>query len=363
MVDTNKQLFFALLRDALWRQEECIPAGVSEEDTEKLFQDATEQTVKALVIDALVRHEVKVPRPLVLRMIGLQNQVEQNNHQLNDRLKDFVMLMETNDVDYRVVKGQTVAAFYPNALLRQCGDIDYYCNAENFEKSVQVLKNAWHVNPDQEDSDHHMEFYHRDVLFEGHYSLGLFHNKQKDEYWERILREDEDYQVNVGEVKVKTLSPTLHTLYIFLHLYHHLMELGIGLRQFCDWAVLLHACHDEINQEQLRYHLQQLGVENAYRACGCVLTDYLGLPAKDFTYQLTEKDRRYTTKILNIVFYRGNMGKYNKKSTTMGWKHNIEATAIKWSHFYKFMPLAPDYSWRWISYEMKRKIASKMRRG
>jgi len=42
-------------------------------------------------------------------------------------------------------------------------------------------------------------------------------------------------------------------------------------------------------------------------------------------------------------------------------KGQIEATGIKITHFLKFMPLAPAFSWNWLLAELKRKISKKLR--
>ncbi len=154
----------------------------------------------------------------------------------------------------------------------------------------------------------------------------------------------------------RTLTPTMHVLYVFVHLYGHLLGLGVGFRQFCDLAVMLHACREEIDHDRLHGMLRTLGMERAFRAVGCILTDSLGMPRQDLGYELTDSDRRYANRIFAIVKYRGNMGHYNKKSGSSGWRHNMESAAIKLSHFMKLWPLAPAYNCRWIAYEMTKKI-------
>ena len=134
----------------------------------------------------------------------------------------------------------------------------------------------------------------------------------------------------------------------------------MGLKQFCDLAMMLHTYKSDVFQETLRHHLKELGMEKAFRACGSILVYQLGLPAEEFLYPLTDRDKHYGKRILDVVLYRGNMGYYNKKSGFQGWRHNIESTGIKLSHFVKFMPLAPSYSFRWLGHELVRKIRVKM---
>ena len=157
-------------------------------------------------------------------------------------------------------------------------------------------------------------------------------------------------------MEVRTLSPTTHALYVFVHLYSHLIGLGVGLRQFCDLAMILHACRKDIDHDRLHEMLRTLGMERAFQAVGCILTDSLGMPSEDLGFIPTDRDRRYARHILDIVKYRGNMGHYNKKNGFSGWRHNVESAGIKLSHFMKLWPLAPAFSCRWMAYELTKKL-------
>lgn len=346
-------LFFALLRDALWHTGQDIPTSLSDKEGEGVLLLAKQQTLSGLIIDALFRHNVKIPQPMVFESIGLLERIKQNNGLVNGGIARLNGLLAEPGVPYIIVKGQVVATYYPDPLLRQAGDIDFYCDKLYFEKARKLINEEWGINASAGGSDKHIEFSYKDVIYEGHFSLISLYSRRNNSYWQKILNEDKELLVNIDGVDVKTLSPTLHALYIFLHLYHHLMELGVGLRQFCDWAMMLHACQDDIDLGLLHSHLQALKMEKAYRACGSILVDYLGLPEHELGYQLTDNDRRYGRKILDVVFYRGNMGHYNKLS---GRKHKIEAIGIKASHFFKFMPLAPSYSCHWLWHEFRRKV-------
>ena len=330
-------------------------------DGQRILKEAEKQTVTALVLDAMDKCGVKLPTEVVFDYFAYSAQVEQDNRQLNTAVRTLGRLLTKNGVDYVIVKGQVVGSLYPNPLLRQSGDVDFYCDNANFDKAKGVINQEWGIVFDDKDTDKHLHFDHNGVTFEMHFSLTSLYNKRKNRYWKNLLREDEGKEVIIDGEPVKTLSPTLHTLYVFLHLYFHLMELGVGLRQFCDLAVMLHAYKAEIDHEALRRHLKTLGMEKAFRACGSILVCQLGLPTEDFPYALTDKDLWYGRKILDVVFYRGNMGHYNKKSGFHGWKHNVESTSIKVSHFLKFMPLAPGYSCNWLMHELCRKILIKLK--
>lgn len=356
----SQESLLSILRFALWGKTETVPQTIASLSVSVLME-AKKQTVAVLAFEAMDKYGVKLPTEVVLNYYSYSAQVEHDNLKLNVAAKALGRLLSKNNINYAIVKGQVVGSLYPNPLLRQPGDIDFYCDNKNFEKAKEVLQKSWGVVLDPKGSDHHVHFDYKRVTFEMHFSLTSFYNKQKNEYWEQLLREDKGSEVVIDGQSVQTLSPTLHTLYVFLHLYHHLMELGVGLRQFCDLAVMLHAYKDVIDHSSLRQHLKALDMEKAFRACGSIVVHQLGLPAEEFPFPLTDRDEHYGKKILSIVFYRGNMGHYNKKSGFHGWKHNIESTGIKVSHFFKFMPLAPGYNCGWLAHELSRKIALKLK--
>lgn len=361
--NSNQEVLSSLLRDGLWTELVKRFSFDKPVDWEEVYRLASEQSVVGLALTGIdsLPGDQRPPKIMLLQWIGEVQMMEQQSKEINDGLKRLVALFDKHGVEYAVVKGQSVAAHYPQPLHRQAGDIDYYCNSENFPKSQVVLKQEWGITPEVGTSEHHVSFDYMDVTYEGHFALTSLYGKEREAYWNRILNEDSGDIVVVDGVKVKTLSPTLHVLYVFLHLYLHLMELGVGLRQFCDLAVMLHYCKDKVDLPLLKKHLQALGMEKAFRACGTILVDYLGLQQEDMGFESTSKDRKYATRILRVVFYRGNMGHYNKKNGFRGWKHYLESTAIKVSHFLKFMPLAPGYSCGWLTHELSRKVRLKMK--
>lgn len=355
-MNKNTNIFFSFICDALWQKNESLPSDLTEAEAADVFVLAEQQTVSGLLSESLIRNNVRIPKRYIAKTLGIQQMIMQNSDVVNKGVILLNQLFKELDVRYVVVKGQVVATYYPMPLLRQAGDIDYYCNSLNFDKSIKVIKDVWGIEAEKENSHYHVHYKYNGVIYEGHFKLALLYNKRKDLYWQQVLDHDQGNTVDIDGTKISTLSPTLHVFYVFIHLYNHLIALGVGLRQFCDMAVMLHYGKDEVNMSELRKHLHELGLEKAYRACGSILVDYLHLPEEDLGYALNDSDREYGKKILGVVFYRGNMGHYNKRGGFRGWTHKLEAIFIKISHFIKFMPLAPGFSCDWLWYEARRNI-------
>lgn len=349
----NYSLLFKIIREALWGNETFFQ-GLSEEDCVELWKLADKQTVSGLVYGILTQKNLSLPEMRVFEAFSIAEQIKQQGSVINEGVKRIVDIFDEAGLDYVIVKGQVVASYYREPLLRQSGDVDYYCDSENFEKSLEVASKALNVEIEDNGSSYHVHFDHKGVTYEGHFALVNLYNKGRKAYFQQLLDNDKGTKVDIGGCKVKTLSPTLHVLYIFIHLYSHLTKLGVGLRQFCDMAVMLRNCHEQIEMDELRKNLENLGMERAYRACGTILVDQLGITEKELGYALTDTDRKYGKRILDVVMYRGNMGHYNKRTGFRGWKHKVESMGIKLAHFAKFAPLAPKYSCGWILNEVKK---------
>lgn len=353
---TTIELFLKLVRNALWHTEEELPEELSEKMMANIFRGGHEQGLLGLVTDALIRNKVRMPQEKHLETMVLLEKVKQGNEKMSEGLRCLKELFDSRGIDYLVVKGQAVGAYYPNPMLRQAGDIDYYCDARNFPKAQESIRKLWGIDAKSYNYEHHICFDYEGVTYEGHFVLTKFYNKKTDQYWQQLVDEDRGCTVMINGIKVRTLSPTLHALFVFIHLYKHLLNQGVSFRQFCDLAVLLHYCHKEMDYEQLHEILKTVGLQKAYRAIGCVLTDCLGMSAKDLGCELTDKDRQFVKHIYAIVKSHGNMGHHNLHHPEIGWKHSVEVAGMKLSHFAKLWQLAPGYSCRWIIHEFTRRF-------
>lgn len=360
LTESRKQLF-SVLKDALWKSEETVMSlpSLNKEQVVELMEEAKKQTVHGLVLNRIDWQSYSFDKAFVFGHIGLLMQTQSQNAHMNEILVEFAKVMSEHGIDYVIVKGQSVGCYYPRPELRSSGDIDFYCAPVHYEKACRVLPEVLGVELGGEDSDHHLAFVWHDVHFEMHYALFDFYSKKKNRQWNELLNQAKPETFNLLGNDIKTLPATLHAFYVFLHIYEHLLELGVGLRQFCDFAVLLHYRHDDIDFKALQNYAEEFGMSTALKACGAILVDWLGLSPEEFPYELTKKDSRRAEKILDVVFYRGNMGKYNKRNGFHGWRHNIEATGIKLSHFMKFAAFSPHFCLRWIGHTIPRKLLMK----
>lgn len=344
-------VLFALLRSALWG--EAFTGELSGDEFARVMKLAKEQTVPGLVFDVL--KDMKIDglqnKAFLFEILGLTERIKHQNLLINQELISFAQRSNEVGLDYLVVKGQTLGCLYSNPALRSSGDIDFLVP----DMSPSLSEVFPNVQFPKQMKEKELEFEYNHIIYELHTRLIDFGLKKHQRVWEELMKEewspvksdaggmkeDSGDYVEIDGVKVRTLSPTVNAVYLFLHLYFHLIREGVSLRQFCDWAIFLHHYRSVIDRDRLTVILSQLDMVKGYKTFGCILVDELGLTNEDFPMPLAEEDRQLKGKILEDIFHGGNFGKQNHKAkSALGFKMETLRMAVRNS--IRYHSLAPS---------------------
>lgn len=201
---------------------------------------------------------------------------------------------------------------YPNGLHRTPGDIDIW--VEGGDK--RVISFVRSISPHEKACYHHIEFpSYKGVEVEVHYRpsflLCFWHNRRLQKYYERVKEKQFSHRVKLGE-QGEVAIPTVEFNLIFqlTHIYAHLMNEGIGLRQLLDYYfVLLHA--DIKNVVELQRNLKHIGLWKFAGAIMYIMHEVFGMPESRLIVSPNEKYGKF---ILNEVLEAGNFGKYDERN-------------------------------------------------
>ena len=380
-----RELLFALLRSALWG----APLPVSRLDGAScaaLMEEARRQTVDGLVCGTLIGGGVRLEKYDAIEAYSTLGTIRQQNETVDEVLHALCRLLRDGGVAFTVMKGQTVGAYYPHPHDRVSGDVDFYCPPESVEKAKETVIHTWQAELEESDVEKHVSFMHGGVDFELHTFLNDFCSRDNQCFFDEATMQARTGTVDVAGVQVPVFEPAFNLAFTFVHLYMHLQELGVGLRQFCDVAVLCHTFRGQETgdrsqntcprtshhaprtskdgplesstlSEELENILRRLGYLRAFKAVGAILVDSLGLPEEEFPFRITRKDRKYAGYILDIVFKRGNFGKYGRQNEVRsGLLYYLEATWVKLSHYIRLYPLSPKENRAMLTAELPRRI-------
>lgn len=371
---TTTDVLLRILRNALW--QEPIPAVlIPSRNLKQLLALAKEQTVTGLVCSTLMdsRNAITLDRRDAAELYATYQDLQNRNKLVNDELLSLSHLLNRHSIRYAVIKGQTIAAHYPEPLARTSGDIDFYVHPEDFDQACAVIEKEYLLAPlptiTSTEEDQHIPFSHNDVHYEMHFCLLKFASRKSQHYFDSLVNQYlANADIHPSTVfpsphpfsNVKVLPPTLNLLYTFLHLYHHLLELGCGLRQFIDLAVLLHT--QPIDHAELRTYLKALDMERAFDAILQILHTILGLPRDTMptAHHIKAKTQKSITK---IIFLHGNFGFYRQKyATRSGWRYNLDATKRKLRHYRLFYSLSPREIRCSLIYSIPQKVLAALKR-
>ena len=237
------QIFFDFLRFCIGSTKE-IPSSLKEADWEELYAIARKQCLVGIFFDGIKKLppvEVGMSKDLLLQLMIQCQMLEKANVRLNDAAIQVSEWFRKKGFRTCILKGQGNALMYPNPYSRTPGDIDIW--VEGGDK--RVISFVRSISPHEKACYHHIEFpSYKGVEVEVHYRpsflLCFWHNRKLQKYYERVKEELFSHRVMLGE-QGEIAIPTVEFNLIFqlTHIFSHLMNEGIGLRQLVDYYFVI----------------------------------------------------------------------------------------------------------------------------
>ena len=236
-------IFFDFLRFCIGSKSE-IPSSLKEADWEELYAIAKKQCLVGVLFDGIKKlpaEQVGMKMGLLFQWIAKNRMLEKANVRLNDAAIQVSEWFRKKGFRTCILKGQGNALMYPNPYSRTPGDIDIW--VEGGDK--RVISFVRSISPHEKACYHHIEFpSYKGVEVEVHYRpsflLCFSHNRKLQKYYERVKEEQFSHRVMLGkqgEIAIPMVEFNL--IFQLTHIYAHLMNEGIGLRQLVDYYYVL----------------------------------------------------------------------------------------------------------------------------
>ena len=242
-MNTQQKIFFDFLRFSIGSAKET-PSSLKEADWKELYRIAQKQCLVGVLFDGIKKlpaEHMGMKKELLLQWMAESQMLEKANVRLNDAAIQVSEWFRKKGFRTCILKGQGNALMYPNPYSRTPGDIDIW--VEGGDK--RVISFVRSISPHEKACYHHIEFpSYKGVEVEVHYRpsflLCFRHNRKLQKYYERVKVEQFSHRVMLGE-QGEIAIPTVEFNIIFqlTHIYSHLMNEGIGLRQLVDYYYVL----------------------------------------------------------------------------------------------------------------------------
>lgn len=357
---TRTDFLFQMIASALWEK----PAGAFEMPSgayKSLMDLADRQTVTGLLCQALMSNNVKLQKMDAINTFANLRDIQGVNERLNAELIALCSLLNERHIKFVVVKGATIGALYPEASSRMPGDVDFYCDSDNFEKAKAAISETWKVEYREDDTgEQHISFMHNAIMFEMHYLLLELASPRLQAVFNKMIADSRMCFRRIDGVDVPILSPEAELIYTYLHLYHHFIELGVGLRQICDFAVLLNQHYDD---NKIRLILEELGIKRGFTAFEAICVEKLGLDEAVLPVAIDKRDRKEIEPILRLVLEGGNFGQHGQKyAVRSGIRYYLDSFIKKIRNYRQFYSLSPAMMRGLFFRSIPKKIGQALRR-
>ena len=239
----QQKIFFDFLRFSIGSADE-IPSSLKEADWEELYAIAQKQCLVGVLFDGIKKlpaEHVGMKKELLLQWMAESQMLEKANVRLNDAAIQVSEWFRKKGFRICILKGQGNALMYPNPYSRTPGDIDIW--VEGGDK--RVISFVRSISPHEKACYHHIEFpSYKGVEVEVHYRpsflLCFWHNRKLQKYYERVKEEQFSHRMILGEQgEVAIPTAEFNLIFQLTHIYAHLMNEGIGLRQLLDYYYVL----------------------------------------------------------------------------------------------------------------------------
>lgn len=239
-------MFFDLLRASIGGQTGlCRP--FSSQEWEGVYEVCRQQGVVGVVFDFVktLPKEVAPSFDLLMEWLSAATAVEQTMQRMQEMAEEFAEEMEKREIPVVVLKGITFAQYYPNPLLRECGDLDCYMMGKKEEGDLAALELGGTM---EEAGYKHSHLIYKGLTIENHRFFTDFDNTPTGRLTEQVLGElIQEEQIYLGDSKLSCPSANFNALFLLKHAQGHFIDEGIRMRHVLDWALFLREKQEEVD--------------------------------------------------------------------------------------------------------------------
>lgn len=228
------------------------------------------------------------------------------------------------DIPVVVFKGVSAAAYYPHPAYRKSGDIDLYLLRQikkdgspadfqgQIDRAEEVLKQFGYRRDERQTTVYHVVFSRSTgPEIELHMFLSEpFSDKKTNKAILKIQRDGV-----LGHKKVEAEGDCFEVFddagpafSMLIHMLHHFMRSGFGLKFLADWTVFwnIHPNEDDPVRQQYLSLVRACGMETFSHIITGICVRYLGLRMENVHFSKT--DRQLCDDLLEDIFKSGEFG-------------------------------------------------------
>ncbi len=350
-----QKAFFTLIDSGLWEKVpndlSCFP--LSDEDWLRIYEESVRQTVQGLSYQGvlLLPEDCQPPHEITWKWMACVNRIEKRNQKVAEVTQLSLQILRDAGTEPILMKGQAIGSLYSHPEWRVSGDIDWFVPAsDRWSHLITCLKEKGLLPTIA--SDGSLFFILKDVEIELHSRLIDVESPGHRRRAKKMIDEDETRLMSVApDLQVRIPSPRLSLIMLTAHIMKHAFTVGVGLRQFCDFARASHVWFGTYDTEKLMQSLKELGLTKWSELLFTFLLTYLDVSSHELPCPLKVRTSD-SERLLRMVMSGGNFGQQ-----TTAWQSAADKDAITWHTIHQFIYHLP-MSMRYAPWETLCRIAT-----
>ena len=321
-------LIFELLQVAVGRRER-LSMTPSASEWQHLYQLSEQQSLQGICYAAVKRlpKDQWPDEQNLIDWIWEAQRIAEYNKLLSQRSSEVYEHLKQEGYDACILKGQGNALLYGElSSHRQVGDIDIWTlphENPTYHPKRRVVEFVRKRFPNAFLRFHHIEYpIFDDAEVEVHFSPVYLNNpclnRKLNAWYEKQREEQMNHRVEMGGKQVAVPTLQFNALYQLLHIYKHIFEEGIGLRQMMDYYFVLQGLNlsresrtsRDSRFEELLAMIKTLKLEPLAGAVMYVMREVFGM-REDELYCAPR--RKEGLSLLSEIMQAGNFGHFDTR--------------------------------------------------
>ena len=249
--------------------------NIGDFDEKKVLKYAEEQSVLPLVCSALNHSRYG---QIILGAVA------KNISDLS-YIRRILDELQKNDIDFVVLKGDSVAAIYTEPDLRISGDVDILLDRKDEERALDIFSGYGYSYTKRPEWGNETVLIHP-TRKQVEIHVDLYDKSREDIFFGKVGSITEPYMKittdNLGEIKV--LSPNDGIMFLYLHFVKHFLSSGAGIRQLLDIVLYSRYYKDKIKWEDFFEKLESVHYLQLYSYILSAAVKYMGFKQEDLPH-------------------------------------------------------------------------------
>lgn len=314
----NQNIFFELLQVAVGNRT-VLSSAPSDDDWEGIYELTKRHTLVGIAFAGIERlPSEQMPPPRRIRQWAIKADRQKNlNQRISRQTAELTHFFNDNGFNCITLKGQGNTYYYPAQLkdLRTPGDIDVWVWPKGTDRNKDVT-NVIDFCLARKKGEfvyyHNLDFpFFNDTPVEVHYRPSWLYTPWLNRRLQKWFNRQKDSCSFIEHDGFIIPNADFNIVFQLLHLYKHIFEEGIGLRQLLDYYTVMTFAGRTAGKDELLSLIKSFGMLRFLRAVTYVIQTVF-MP-KDDKWMLCNPDEKEGNLLLEEIMQGGNFGKHDER--------------------------------------------------